>query len=75
MHHRYNVSFIPLAGVKYHSTYVESINDVTHDTKLFTLRLPAGSHLNVPTGHHLSVKANINGMQNSNYKHMHKSTE
>lgn len=49
------------ADTKYHSSSVESIKSITHDTKLYTLRLPAGSYLNVPTGHHLSVKAQVNG--------------
>jgi len=51
------------AGTKYHSTCVESIKNVTHDTKLFTLRLPAGSYLNVPTGHHVGIKAMVNGVE------------
>ena len=51
-------------GTKYHHTCVEAIQSVTHDTKLFTLRLPAGSYLEVPTGHHLSVKANVDGKHN-----------
>ena len=53
--------FFSFLGVKYHATHVESIRRVTHDTKLFTLRLPIGSYLNVPTGHHLSIKADIDG--------------
>lgn len=40
---------------------MESVSSITHDTKLYTLRLPPASYLNVPTGHHLSVKAIING--------------
>lgn len=54
---------ISILGTKYHTTRIESIQKVTHDTKLFTLRLPVGSYLNVPTGHHLSIKANIDGKQ------------
>lgn len=46
---------------KYHPTIVEAITTVTHDSKVFTLRLPAGSYLSVPTGHHLAVRAEVNG--------------
>ena len=40
---------------------MESIKTVTHDTMMYTLRLPAASYLSVPTGHHLSIKADVNG--------------
>ena len=46
---------------KYHRCFVESISSVTHDSKLFSLRLPAGSYLNVPTGHHLAIRADVDG--------------
>lgn len=46
---------------KYHRCSVENITSVTHDSKVFSLRLPAGSYLNVPTGHHLAVRAVIDG--------------
>lgn len=46
---------------KYHRCFVESISSVTHDSKLFSLRLPAGSFLNVPTGHHLAIRADVDG--------------
>lgn len=48
-------------GIKYHTTTVENIKAITHDTKMFTLKLPKGSYLNVPTGHHLAIKADIAG--------------
>ncbi len=40
---------------------MEGIRSITHDTKVYTLRLPGGSYLNVPTGHHLSIKATVCG--------------
>lgn len=48
-------------ATKYHSSRVESIKTVTHDTKTFVLRMPPASYLSVPTGHHLSIKAHIDG--------------
>ena len=48
---------------KYHRCFVETISSVTHDSKMFSLRLPAGSYLNVPTGHHLAVRAVVDGKQ------------
>ena len=65
------MNFLPypvFLGTKYHPTRVESIRKVTHDTKLYTLRLPTGSYMNVPTGHHLAIKANIEGTLNQNYQ-------
>lgn len=50
-----------LAVPKYHRCFVESISSVTHDSKLFSLRLPAGSYLNVPIGHHLAIRADVDG--------------
>lgn len=46
---------------KFHECTVESIKTVTHDTKLFTVRLPQASFLSVPTGHHVTIRANVNG--------------
>lgn len=46
---------------KFHECTVESIKTVTHDTKLFTVRLPQASFLSVPTGHHVAIRANVNG--------------
>ena len=45
----------------FHDCTVESIKTVTHDTKLFTVKLPQASFLSVPTGHHVAIRANING--------------
>lgn len=50
-----------LAVPKYHRCFVDSITSVTHDSKLFSLRLPIGSYLNVPTGHHLAIRADVDG--------------
>lgn len=47
--------------LKYHRCYVENISSVTHDSKVYSLRLPAGSYLNVPTGHHLAIRAVVDG--------------
>ena len=41
---------------------IESIESVSHDTKLFTVKLPEASFMLVPTGHHVSIKANIRGV-------------
>ena len=48
---------------KYRLCSVDSIKTVTYDTKLFTLRLKAGSFLQVPTGHHVTIRANADGEQ------------
>ena len=36
---------------------LRSVTSITHNTKLFTLELPAGSHMIVPMGHHIKIKA------------------
>ena len=36
---------------------LQSVTSVSHNTKLFTLELPAGSHMLVPMGHHVKIKA------------------
>lgn len=36
---------------------LHSVTAVSHNTKLFTLELPAESHMVVPTGYHIKIKA------------------
>lgn len=49
--------------LKYHRCYVDNITSLTHDSQMYSLRLPAGSYLNVPTGHHLAIRAVVDGKQ------------
>ena len=41
---------------------IESIDEVTHDTKLFKLQLPECTSGGVPIGHHVRLKANVQGL-------------
>ena len=36
---------------------LQCVTPVSHNTKLFTLELPAGSHMLVPIGHHVKIRA------------------
>lgn len=38
-----------------------SMEEVTHNTKLFTFRLPAGSYMSVPVGHHVKLCGMLEG--------------
>ncbi|XP_026549342.1 cytochrome b5 reductase 4, partial [Notechis scutatus] len=40
-----------------------SKTNVTHDTRLFCVELPPGTHLQVPVGHHLYLKQTITGTE------------
>ena len=53
--------YSPTTDLKYRYCTVESITEVTHDTKLFTVKLPRGSHFIVPTGHHVQLKVGSGG--------------
>ena len=44
-----------------HCCTVEDIQEITHDTNLYTVKLPVGSSFTVPTGHHVAIRANIDG--------------
>jgi len=48
---------ISLLGDHYMSTTLQSVQSVSHNTKLFTFKLPAGSHMIVPMGYHVKIKA------------------
>nr|XP_054485051.1 cytochrome b5 reductase 4 isoform X3 [Agelaius phoeniceus] len=48
-------------GVFYRKCKLVSKTEVTHDTKLFCLMLPKGTHLHVPTGQHVYLKHIIAG--------------
>ena len=39
-----------------------SVEEVTHNTKLFTFRLPPGLYMNVPVGHHVKLCGHLEGM-------------
>ncbi|NWS21233.1 NB5R4 reductase, partial [Pachyramphus minor] len=45
----------------YRKCKLVSKTEVTHDTKLFCLMLPKGTHLHVPTGQHVYLKQTITG--------------
>lgn len=38
-----------------------AVEEVTHNTKLFTFRLPAGSYMRVPVGHHVKLRGMLEG--------------
>ncbi|KAJ8315188.1 hypothetical protein KUTeg_007338 [Tegillarca granosa] len=42
---------------------LESVSEVTHDTKLLGLTLPQGCRMCVPLGYHVHIKHNISGME------------
>jgi cytochrome-b5 reductase len=50
-------------GMRYRKYRVESIEEVTHDTKHFTLKSYNHSHMLVPTGYHIHIKAMVEGME------------
>ncbi|KAL2085005.1 hypothetical protein ACEWY4_020523 [Coilia grayii] len=43
----------------YRECVLASKTDVTHDTRLFCLRLPPGTHMHVPVGTHVYLKASL----------------
>ncbi|NXF75446.1 NB5R4 reductase, partial [Sclerurus mexicanus] len=50
-------------GLFYRKCKLVSKTEVTHDTKLFCLMLPKGTHLRVPTGQHVYLKQIITGTE------------
>ena len=38
-----------------------AVEEVTHNTRLFTFRLPAGSYMSVPVGHHVKLRGMLEG--------------
>ncbi|NXP28176.1 NB5R4 reductase, partial [Scytalopus superciliaris] len=50
-------------GLFYRKCKLVSKTEVTHDTKLFCLMLPKGTHLLVPTGQHIYLKQIITGTE------------
>ncbi|XP_069344460.1 cytochrome b5 reductase 4 [Eulemur rufifrons] len=58
-------SFIPRkdTGLYYRKCQLISKEDVTHDTKLFCVMLPPGTHLQVPIGQHVYLKLTITGTE------------
>ncbi|XP_067675177.1 cytochrome b5 reductase 4-like [Haliotis asinina] len=49
--------------VSYRHCTIQSIQDVTHDTKLFCVQLPEGTRMCVPLGYHVHIKHNVSGME------------
>ena len=35
---------------------LEMVEEITHNTKIFTFKLPGASHMVIPTGHHIRIK-------------------
>ncbi|XP_066171190.1 cytochrome b5 reductase 4 isoform X3 [Sylvia atricapilla] len=52
-----------VAGLFYRKCKLVSKTQVTHDTKLFCLMLPKGTHLCIPTGQHVYLKQVIAGTE------------
>uniref|UniRef100_A0A7N4PXW5 Cytochrome b5 reductase 4 n=2 Tax=Sarcophilus harrisii TaxID=9305 RepID=A0A7N4PXW5_SARHA len=50
-------------GLYYRKCQLISKVDVTHDTKLYCLMLPPGTHLQVPIGHHVYLKQTVTGTE------------
>ncbi|XP_065920400.1 cytochrome b5 reductase 4-like isoform X2 [Dysidea avara] len=44
-------------GTQYMKCTLKSVNEVNHNTKIFTFKLPGASHMIIPTGYHVSIKA------------------
>ena len=51
-----------MLGDHYMKCRLQSVTSVSHNTKLFTLELPAGSHMIVPIGYHVKIKAAVAGV-------------
>lgn len=47
----------------YHTCTIESVSDVSHDSKLLCINLPRHLSMCVPLGHHVHIKHNILGME------------
>ncbi|ESO83431.1 hypothetical protein LOTGIDRAFT_133451 [Lottia gigantea] len=50
-------------AVQYHECKLESVCNITHDVKLFCLRLPESTWMCVPIGYHIHVHHIISGME------------
>ena len=46
----------------YHQCIVSSIEDVSHNTKLYAFQLPKSVYMRVPLGYHVYAQAEICGM-------------
>ena len=44
--------------MKFRSCTIRSVQDVTHDSKLFTIDIPPSCSMSVPIGHHVSIRPN-----------------
>ncbi|XP_052043655.1 cytochrome b5 reductase 4 isoform X2 [Apodemus sylvaticus] len=58
-------SFIPKkdTGLHYRQCQLIAKEDVTHDTRLFCLKLPPSTHLQVPVGQHVYLKLSVTGAE------------
>ncbi|XP_044277621.1 cytochrome b5 reductase 4 isoform X2 [Varanus komodoensis] len=50
-------------GLYYRKCRLLSKTNVSHDTRLFCLVLPSGTHLRVPVGHHVYLRETITGTE------------
>lgn len=50
-----------LPGLHYRQCQLIAKEDVTHDTRLFCLKLPPSTHLQVPVGQHVYLKLSVTG--------------
>ncbi|GAB1294503.1 Cytochrome b5 reductase 4 [Apodemus speciosus] len=58
-------SFIPKkdTGLHYRQCRLIAKEDATHDTRLFCLKLPPSTHLQVPVGQHVYLKLSVTGAE------------
>lgn len=58
-------SFIPKkdTGLHYRQCRLIAKEEVTHDTRLFCLKLPPSTHLQVPVGQHVYLKLSVTGAE------------
>ncbi|KAH0622115.1 hypothetical protein JD844_024129 [Phrynosoma platyrhinos] len=50
-------------GLYYRKCKLLSKANVTHDTRLFCLMLPPGTHLQIPVGHHVYLRQTVTGAE------------
>ena len=49
--------------LKFRKCQITSIKDVTHDTKLYAIKLPQNCYFESPVGYHTKIAANIEGIE------------
>ncbi|XP_078324378.1 cytochrome b5 reductase 4-like isoform X2 [Crassostrea virginica] len=50
-------------AIEYRTCCVESVSQVTHNSKLLCLALPEGTRMCVPVGHHVHIRHKVSGME------------